>query len=467
MRYPWLVAIALLGGCAQSPLSPERSDPIQAAFVVLGADGQVVARVITRAEACPVLSVDDAAQPMTVRAAPATVPLRPTRSPAEESKASAFPVLVCDALLGARAIRASVGRRVLPVPKPEPQRIVVLGDTGCRLKGSEGIFQACNDPDAWPFADVAAAAAAMHPDLVVHVGDYHYRENACPAGNAGCAGSPWGYGWDAWDADFFTPARGLLAAAPWVVVRGNHESCDRAGQGWWRFLDPRPLSAERDCNDPANDPSGDFSEPYAVPIAVDAQFLVFDSSKVGVEPLAAGNAMYQTYARQLAGAFALANRRPGMHNLFMDHHPILGFAPDPRTQPTGLFPGNGSLQSVLRPMNGDLLFPRSIDALLSGHVHLFEMVAYATPQPTQLISGNGGAWADVPLPRPLPARATPAPGAAIESIVSTNRAGFLLLDRDGPTGGTWRIEARDRRSDPITTCALRDRKTRCAPEALP
>ncbi len=57
-------------------------------------------------------------------------------------------------------------------------------------------------------------------------------------GNAhDCAGSPWGYGWDAWNADFFTPAAPLLAAAPWAAVRGNHESCARAGQGWWRFLD--------------------------------------------------------------------------------------------------------------------------------------------------------------------------------------------------------------------------------------
>jgi hypothetical protein len=376
-------------------------------------------------------------------------------------------VLVCDALLGARTIRASVGGRALPVPKRRPERIVVIGDTGCRLKRADGIFQACNDRDAWPFADVADAAAAMHPDLVVHVGDYHYRENACPAGDAGCAGSPWGYGWDAWDADFFTPAKRLLAAAPWIVVRGNHESCDRAGQGWWRFLDPRPLVAGRDCDDPASDVTGDFSDPYAVPIGVDAQFLVFDSSKVGVAALAASDAMYRTYTAQMASAFALANRRPGMHNLFMNHHPVLGFAPDRRQQPTGLYPGNGSLQSVLRPMNGEILFPRSVDALLAGHVHLFETVAYTTAQPAQIISGNGGAWADVPLPRPLPSGATPAPGATVQSVVSTNRAGFLLLERDGPAGGAWRLEARNRRGDPLTTCALRDRRTRCQPEILP
>ena len=461
-----VLAAAALAGCARTPVSPIPADPIEAAFVVLGVEGQAVARVITNSAECPVLVVDDAPHPMTVRAAPGTVPLRPTRSPPEESKPSAFPVLVCEALLGARTIRASVGSHVLPVPKTDPQRIVVIGDTGCRLKRSDATFQACNDRDAWPFEDLAVAAAATHPDLVVHVGDYHYRENACPAGDAGCAGSPWGYGWDAWNADFFAPARKLLQAAPWIVVRGNHESCDRAGQGWWRFLDPRPLTPANDCSDPANDASGDFSDPYAVPIG-DTQFIVFDSSKVGVEPLSADDPMYRTYSAQMTSAFTLANRRAGLHNLFTNHHPILGFAPDPRQQPTGVFPGNGSLQSVLRPINGASLFPRSVDAVLAGHVHLFEMVAYSTPQPTQFISGNGGAWADVPLPRPLPAGATPAAGAAIQSIVSSNRPGFLLLERNGPAAGAWRIEARDRKGDPLTTCALADRKARCAPETLP
>jgi hypothetical protein len=110
---------------------------------------------------------------------------------------------------------------------------------------AEDAWQACNDPEAWTFAEVARAAAAAHPDLVLHVGDYHYRENACPEGHAGCAGSPWAYGWDAWDADFFTPAAPLLAAAPWVMVRGNHEECARAGQGWWLLLDPHALSGQR------------------------------------------------------------------------------------------------------------------------------------------------------------------------------------------------------------------------------
>ena len=46
----------------------------------------------------------------------------------------------------------------LPVPVANPQRILVLGDTGCRIKGAA--LQACNDPAQWPFPQLAAAAAS-------------------------------------------------------------------------------------------------------------------------------------------------------------------------------------------------------------------------------------------------------------------------------------------------------------------
>ena len=54
----------------------------------------------------------------------------------------------------------------------------------------------------------------------------------------GCAGSPWGDNWTTWQADFFTPAAPLLAAAPIVLVRGNHEDCDRAGPGFLLLMGP-------------------------------------------------------------------------------------------------------------------------------------------------------------------------------------------------------------------------------------
>ena len=194
-------------------------------------------------------------------------------------------------------------------------------------------------------------------------------------------------------------------------MRGNHESCSRAGQGWWRFLDPRPLSPGQDCNAAADDASGDYSEPYAVPLGsaagADTQFIVFDSSLVGVAPLPPSDAMHVRYRGQLERAFALAARRP--NTFFMNHHPVLAFAPNP-AKPDAPFPGNGALQSVLGALQPTVLFPPEVKALLAGHVHLFEVVSFSTPQPAQFVSGNGGDWIDTPLPSPLPAGTTPMPG---------------------------------------------------------
>ena len=108
----------------------------------------------------------------------------------------------------------------------------------------------------WPFASVAASAADWDPDLIIHVGDYLYRESPCPADNAGCAGSPYGDTWATWNADFFEPAAPLLDAAPWILVRGNHEDCSREGTGWFRYLDPMPMP--RSCEP--------YTEPYALTI---------------------------------------------------------------------------------------------------------------------------------------------------------------------------------------------------------
>jgi hypothetical protein len=460
MTWRWrvlgLLPLALLAACASNPAPPGAT---LYTFVVLGVDGAPVARAITSSPECPAIELDGAARAMSVRARPGTVPQRPTISTPAASTPSAFPVLVCEAAIPAGVARATVASRALPLPKADPRRIVVIGDSGCRIKVSDNVFQNCNDAATWPFATVAATAAAAAPDLVIHVGDYHYRENACPPGNAGCAGSPWGYGWDTWEADLFAPAAKLMAAAPWIVVRGNHESCARAGQGWWRFLDPRPLAPRQDCNDPADDAIGDYSEPYAVPLGAggDTQFIVFDSSLVGVAPLEPSTVMYMNYHAQLERAFALARRRP--HAFFMNHHPVLAFAPNPAT-PATPYPGNGALQSVLAALVPTVLYPPSVQALLSGHVHLFAVVSFASGQPPQLVSGNAGDWVDTPLPLPLPPGTTPLPGAVVSSITATNRFGFMTLER---AGSRWIATAHDTAGTPMTICVLADRHAECTP----
>jgi hypothetical protein len=426
------------------------------AYVVLGPDAQAVARAIVSATTCPAIDVDGAAQPMTVRA-----PAQRLAQRKDQAKAADFPVTVCEYALPAHALRVALAGRALPLPKSKPSRIVVLGDTGCRLySGAFGSqYQLCNDPTQWPFARVAAAAAAAAPDLVIHVGDYHYRESACPPGKQGCEGSPWGYGFDTWNVDFFAPARPLLAAAPWIVVRGNHESCDRAGQGWWRAIDPRPLAPRQDCNDAADDDVGDYSAPYAVPIGNDERVLVFDSSNAGNIPIPVDGVAYRTYRAQLAQAFAAGAL--AATTFFAVHHPPLAFAANPR-QPDSPYTGNAALQATLRTLFGATLFPPSVAAVFSGHIHAFEAVTFTTGQPPQLVFGDGGTAADEPLPDPFPPRLTPLQGATVRDLRYTTRFGFATLDRaaDG-----WTLTAYDMAGSPMETCTLAQRHAECKPIA--
>ena len=130
---------------------------------------------------------------------------------------------------------ASVGRRN---DRVDQIVMVTLGDTGCRgmPPGSRGrMSQDCATD--WTFPDLMDNAGSVRlddgekaePDLFVHVGDYRYFwEGSSP--------DTLGY----WLKDFLTPAQQALAAAPWALSRGNHETCPASGQHWfgkgWYYL---------------------------------------------------------------------------------------------------------------------------------------------------------------------------------------------------------------------------------------
>jgi hypothetical protein len=452
----WAALAALLAGCAAAPSGPP---PAFASFVVLGENGAAVARVLIDTPACPAIEIDQRTQAMALRAPAATLPLRATPSAPADSKPAAFPLLTCEAPLPAGAASASVLGRALPLPKAEPRRIVVLGDTGCRLQKSSNSYQPCNDPAQYPFAAVAAQAAAWQPDLVIHVGDYHYRENVCPDGNAGCAGSPWGYGWDAWDADFFAPGARLLQAAPWIMARGNHESCTRGGQGYWRFLDPRPLKAGRDCNADADDATGNYSDPYAVPIGLATQLLVMDTAATTWKGLKPGDLGYDKYRDLYRKLDALAQQAP--RNIGVLHHPLLGMGADRKDGgPIVLLPGDAGLQASFGSLNPQLL-PAAIQTMLSGHVHLWEQVSFSSGHPSQFIAGFSGTAEDiVPLPERLPPGVTPAPGAVVDSFSSwVDGFGFMTMERRGPE--QWHVLVHDLQGKVRNSCRIDGRRSSC------
>jgi hypothetical protein len=460
-----LLALAVVG-CAVTPLRPLSDPGVMSAWVELGPQGRAQARaIVVEGHACPNLQVDGATVPMTLRVAASQPPVRPTATAMAGVKPAIFDMDVCEALLPSGSREAHVGAHDLPVPAKTFRRIVVLGDTGCRIKGPD--LQNCDNPATWPFATVAASAARLKPDLVLHVGDYHYRETPCPVQAVGCSTSPWGYGWDVWRADFFEPAAPLLAGAPWVFVRGNHEECARAGQGWFRLLAPESWNPDRSCDLVANDTDANFTPPYAVPLIENLQLLVFDSAHAGNDPLNAANAddalTLDRYHDQL-GAVGRMAARPGLHSWFVGHHPVLGYTPDFRHPGATPLPGNPALQGALRDLYGAAYFPTGVDFAIHGHVHLFQAISYSSHHPATLVAGNGGDNLDHDLPRDLPPGLTPAVGAAVGNITHAETFGFLLLENTSPSSLRWQIHAYRIDGSVLTECVLVGSAMTCTPD---
>jgi hypothetical protein len=436
----------------------------EAVYTVQAPGQQQLLRVITRERACPAVHFDGRApQVMATRAVPATQALRDSGQAG--GKPAVMDVLTCELRWPADVKQADVAGQRMAAPHADIRRIVIVADTGCRMKASENAFQDCNDPVKWPWAAVARSAATKAPDLVIHIGDIHYRESPCPPANAGCANSPWGYGFDTWQADFFQPARPLLAAAPWLFVRGNHEACNRAGQGWFRFLDAQPWREARSCNDAAQDAQADFSDPWALAIAPDTQLLVFDSSKAIGKPYTPKDAAWGRFNANLDSLEQLARDKP--QSFFLSHHPLLAFAPvngTDRIRPGG----TAGLQSVMAQRHPGRFFADGISLALHGHVHLFESLSFRSAYPATLVLGNAGSANEGRAPLSVPAGATPWPGAELENYTARSEFGFATLDRvNAQDGRNWLLTEYDRSGQAVLTCDVGAGKSRCRMLAAP
>jgi hypothetical protein len=343
---------------------------------------------------------------------------------------------VCTLALPAGAASAEVEGRRLPLPAAELRRIVILGDTGCRVKGLKA--QACNDPRAWPFGEVARLAAAQKPDLVIHVGDYYYRESPCPVGLKACAGSPSGDRWDTWAAEFFDPAAPLLTATPWVFARGNHESCDRGGRGWFQLLDAGPAPGA--CRD------------YAAPFAVragDLNLFVIDSGEVPDRQH--GKADVAAVAGQLDRLGAALDLG---HGWIITHRPVWALAPVARLGPTAPFEVglNFAEQDAVR---GRAL--GGVQMVVSGHVHHFQALDFGPGRPAQLVVGTGGDIGEPSDTARIYTERRSIDGLTAD-VFSFSRYGYYLMERDGED---WTGTFHDAEDRVRARCRLHDRRLSC------
>ena len=393
-RVGWILSMLVL--CA-APARAQQGAPLYW-WTQAGAQGEWLLRTIyPGGTTCPA--------PATVRAAPS----------------DSFPVLLCQQRLDAAPVQLPGMPRPAAQPPSSVRKVVAIGDTGCRANE-----QNCADPADWPFAAVAYRAMQAGGDLSVHVGDYIYRETAKDCGGR----TPCGDNWAAWNADWFAPVGELLASAPWVFARGNHEDCTRGGTGWFLFFDPRDVPANPDrCAGTTN--------PYAVAAPGLGTLLIMDTAcapwySTGCWPLNGQNDTTRAvpaYAAQLRQLPALI--AAGQPAWLVTHVPTWA-----RDFPNQLdSAGAYILQSALRRAFSGGELPAGVGLSLVGHVHAWEALDFAAPRTPVLVLGDGGTSESVGLP---PALGSPAGGVAVEGYWSSLAFGYTVLESSG-SGWTVRL----------------------------
>jgi len=392
------VALAFAGLAACS--SPARSAVLNQ-WVQFAPDDTVLIRAIEEnpANGCPNASLDGR---------PIVLAQRGAITTADQAPKTYYPILMCEsapvAAFGYTA--ANVAGITLQMPVRHPRRILVVGDTGCRVAATVASTQNCNDPQQFPLEFLANYAATFKPDLIVHTGDFFYREQPCPTGFTGCADNPAFDNWDAWYADWFGPAKNLIAAAPLALTRGNHESCNRGARGWFRLLDVRPYDQLAvDCTGPYTPMTGapgakgkltpyDYTPPYVVK-AGQVSLVMFDSSdsNTSAADLATlstdGRTLPEIYAEQLR---TVLSPLAGTNVVYVTHKPTYDVRPAKLNG--NLAGGDATQQSVFDGLTKNAV-PEQIKLLISGHDHQFQVVDFKTRNyAPQLVVGNSGTLLD-------------------------------------------------------------------------
>jgi predicted phosphodiesterase len=398
--------------------------PLAAWVELIGPGSEASIRAVVPAEAdCPAVIADGEPIPMRVRADPGPL-FPPGKTPGAE-----FPVRVCELIAPRGKTSLTLEGLKLPLPVADPQRIVIFGDTGCRMKLTR--LQDCGQ--AWDYPAIAKHAAESRPDLVIHLGDYLYRESC--TGSPVCQQRPTGYDWKIWNSDFFEPSSALFAAAPWIMVRGNHEICDRAGEGWFRFLDHAPVPPE--CI---------AMSAFFVVEPGNLGFVVVDSAQIAREPGRAPNKPRDDPVGKLQAFYAAVESAIPAPAWMLTHVPF--------NAPVRTFAGTIVSDTIQHRAIGERL-SRNIKMIASGHVHLFEALSFGgdTPPPAQLVVGTGGTELDAP-----PDELSKINGSPVHNAFIRGHFGYMVWNRDGPN---WNGELHDQLGQPLAHCRLMERELSC------
>lgn len=460
-----LPLVLLLAACSGSTGSATPSQPAAPAVYAyslvapLQASGSgLVARAILPAGAqCPQLELTGAPSVQMDR-----------RSPGATTKGYFDDVVVCSAPIPSGASAASVAGQSIPAAmSTEVETVAAFGDSGCLIKT---FVQDCRKD--WPLRPLAEQIAAKSPDLIIDVGDYYYRERACPASDQErCGGSPappTGVPFidtaAGWLADYFEPVAPMLGTAPLVAVRGNHEVCSEAGNGYFLFLDYR--SGSEDVCAPRSNGKAPVvqTKPWSVDLSSggkDLRLIVVDSAHgwdYGVSPWSGRQrGLYQRAATMAKNRDAwLVTHQPPLAITTTKYDPgnvpdwTNWVAVDQTVASRGLLKGYG--------------------AIVSGHLHLSQVVKIPG-LPPQFVFGGGGTDLD-----PTTGYDTPKYGPLANAKGEPLVPGFkpypkdqyrwievqhaFGLARPNPAG-TWDVEYIKPDGSTLATCTVRDEVPDC------
>ena len=368
-----------------------------------------------------------------------------------------FPITVCEAKYHTDMAGSMAGSTfVLPKVTSDVANVAIFGDSGC--KESDQTCEATSP--TWPFANLAkqAASATPLPDVVLHMGDYNYRGtpgsikikglqkkvSVYDAGDnttQGLCQIPGGYygqnspgsespdSWSNWQADFFTPAKPLLAAAPWIFARGNHELCSRAGPGWFYLLDSNSgllgkYAKQLHCPQAGNAQPLVLSPPYLVNLG-SLDVVVLDSANA----CDSGLLNSDSYVNQFTMVQGLINNADGnkKQTWLQTHRPLWGVD---KLDTGGKCGPQGSdkycyVNQTLQYANRQSPLPSEVDLVVSGHMHRFQVVGFSTDHPQQLIVGNSG----VELATTHPKKAAELMIDGTEAtVMGTSEFGYMSID---------------------------------------
>lgn len=318
-------------------------------------------------------------------------------------------VNICSSQFNSRTTKKiSVGTQTIQIPSVV-QKVVLMGDTGCRVKHNEkgGLIQDCSNEKAWPFKQLSRSAYGENADVVIHVGDYHYREACADKEKCKKFADTITYEYPAWKADFLEPAQELLSSKPFVFVRGNHEDCRRAYAGYDKILNP--IDNEKCIENHENQ----YTQ------IGDLLIVNFDMASVDDKPLDEKSDSYKSLVKRYNEAYEYIKKSSAKEVWIVTHKPVWGMSP----YEGKITPVNVNLQKIVerKPL------PRQVTLTIAGHIHDFQLVKQS--RPIQLVVGQSGSALD-PAPQVENQKFKMPSGYEIFSpTISGTQFGYVVLEK--------------------------------------